>query len=191
MANNDNVIEQDSETTEEGPVEETTEEDPVEEETTEEAIEEPENDSDEEEIDIENLSEEEKQELKQKTLQDIANNDNYMIRESVKHFIEEQLEKQRIKGFLAPDWDVVVYSSNPFEDANGEIYDATFAVSGMYEEKGNGALREFFAIIGYKNIDDIETGNSYLLYYLNADTDKYFSAVKEEDDILKQLQNLQ
>ena len=105
--------------------------------------------------------------------------------------IEEKIEKQRMKGF-APSSNFVVakYSSNPIKDQDGNEYPISYMVSGQYEEKGNGALRDFVICIAYKSQQDVDNFNGYCLQYINQDTNKYFNVVAEEDDILEKLKDV-
>lgn len=108
------------------------------------------------------------------------------------NLIEEKIEKQRMKGF-APSSDFVVakYSDKPIKDQDGNEYPISYMVSGQYEEKGSGALRDFVICIAYKSQTDIDNFNGYCLQYINQDTNKYFNIVAKEDDILEKLKDIQ
>ena len=107
------------------------------------------------------------------------------------NLIEEKIEKQRMKGF-APSSDFVVakYSDKPIKDQDGNEYPISYMVSGQYEEKGSGALRDFVICIAYKSQADIDDFNGYCLQYINQDTNKYFNIVAKEDDILEKLKEV-
>ena len=96
-----------------------------------------------------------------------------------------------MKGF-APSSDFVVakYSDKPIKDQDGNEYPISYMVSGQYEEKGSGALRDFVICIAYKSQDDIDNFNGYCLQYINQDTNKYFNIVAKEDDILEKLKEV-
>lgn len=106
--------------------------------------------------------------------------------------IEEQIEKQRMKGFApSADFTVAKYSDEPIKDKDGNEYPVSYMVSGQYEEKGSGALRDFVMCIAYKSEEDLDNnGTGYCLQYLNQDTNKYFNNVAKEDDIFEKLQDL-
>lgn len=106
--------------------------------------------------------------------------------------IEETIEKQRMKGF-APSSDFVVakYSDNPIKDQDGNEYPISYMVTGKYEEKGSGAIRDFVICIAYKSQADIDNFHGYCLQYINQDTNKYFNIVAKEDDILEKLKEIQ
>ena len=106
--------------------------------------------------------------------------------------IEEKIEKQRMKGFApSSDFTVVKYSDNPIKDKDGNEYPISYMVSGQYEEKGNGTLRDFVMCIAYKSEEDLDNnGIGSCLQYLNQDTNKYFNNVAKEDDIFEKLQDL-
>lgn len=105
--------------------------------------------------------------------------------------IEEKIEKQRMKG-LAPSYNfnVVVYNSEPIKDLDGNEYPLSYMVSGQYEEKGTGALRDFMMCIGYKSKEDVENSTGYCLQYINQDTNKYYNNVAKEYDVLEKLKEL-
>lgn len=106
--------------------------------------------------------------------------------------IEETIEKQRMKGF-APSSDFVVakYSDKPIKDKDGNEYPISYMVSGKYEEKGSGAIRDFVICVAYKSQEDVENYNGYCLQYINQDTNKYFNVVAKENDILEKLKDIQ
>ena len=106
--------------------------------------------------------------------------------------IEEKIEKQRMKGFApSSDFTVAKYSNDPIKDQDGNEYPISYMVSGQYEEKGSGALRDFVMCIAYKSEEDLDNnGTGYCLQYLNQDTNKYFNNVAKEDDIFEKLQDL-
>ena len=108
-----------------------------------------------------------------------------------KTLIEETIEKQRMKGF-APSayFSVVRYSNNPIKDQDGNEYPISYMVSGEYEEKGSGAIREFLMCIAYRSQTDVDNFNGYCLQYVNADTNKYFNIVAKEYDVLEKLYEL-
>lgn len=107
-------------------------------------------------------------------------------------FIEKTIEKQRMAGFApSADFNVVKYNSEPIKDEDGEEYPISYAVSGQYEEKGNGAIREFFMCIAYKSQEDVDNFRGYCLQYLNQDTGKYFSLIDKEYDVLEKLKELE
>lgn len=106
--------------------------------------------------------------------------------------IEETIEKQRMKGF-APSSDFVVakYSDKPIKDKDGNEYPISYMVSGKFEEKGSGAIRDFVICVAYKSQEDVENYNGYCLQYINQDTNKYFNVVAKENDILEKLKDIQ
>lgn len=106
--------------------------------------------------------------------------------------IEEQIEKQRMKGFSPSSKFIVVkYSDKPIKDQDGNEYPISYMVSGQYEEKGTGALRDFIMCIAYKSEDDLDNkGYGHCLQYVNQDTNKYFNNVAKEDDIFEKFKNL-
>lgn len=105
--------------------------------------------------------------------------------------IEETIEKQRMKGF-APSSDFVVakYSDKPIKDKDGNEYPISYMVTGKYEEKGSGAIRDFVICIAYKSQTDIDNFHGYCLQYINQDTNKYFNIISKEDDILEKLKEV-
>ena len=107
------------------------------------------------------------------------------------NLIEETIEKQRMKG-LAPsaNFTVAKYSDKPIKDQDGNEYPLSYMVSGQYEEKGTGALRDFVMCIAYKSEEDLNNYQGYCLQYINQDTNKYFNVVSKEDDILEKLKDL-
>lgn len=106
--------------------------------------------------------------------------------------IEEKIEKQRMKGFApSSNFTVAKYSDKPIKDNDGNEYPISYMVSGQYEEKGTGALRDFVMCIAYKSEDDLDNkGYGYCLQYVNQDTNKYFNNVAKEDDIFEKLKDL-
>ena len=108
------------------------------------------------------------------------------------NLIEETIEKQRMKGF-APSSDFVVakYSDKPIKDKDGNEYPISYMVTGKYEEKGSGAIRDFVICIAYKSQADLDNFNGYCLQYINQDTNKYFNVVAKENDILEKLKDIQ
>lgn len=106
-------------------------------------------------------------------------------------FIEEKIEKQRMKGFApSHSFNVVVYNSEPIKDQDGNEYPLSYMVSGQYEEKGTGAIRDFMMCIGYKSKEDVENSTGYCLQYINQDTNKYYNNVAKEYDVLEKLKEL-
>lgn len=108
---------------------------------------------------------------------------------SAQEFIEETFEKQKLAGFApSTGFKVVIYSDDPTHDKDGNVYPYSFLVSGRYEEKGSGALKDFFMTVAYKNEEDIKNYKAFCLQYINQDTDKFFSVINEEEDIFLKLQ---
>lgn len=106
--------------------------------------------------------------------------------------IEETIEKQRMKGFAPSSGFVVAkYSDNPIKDQDGNEYPISYMVTGKYEEKGSGAIRDFVICIAYKSQADLDNFNGYCLQYINQDTNKYFNVVAKEDDVLEKLKDMQ
>ena len=105
--------------------------------------------------------------------------------------IEEKIEKQRMKGFApSHSFNVVVYNSEPIKDQDGNEYPLSYMVSGQYEEKGTGAIRDFMMCIGYKSKEDVDNYKGYCLQYINQDTNKYYNNVAKEYDVLEKLKEL-
>lgn len=105
--------------------------------------------------------------------------------------IENNLEKQKIAGFAPTyDWIVNLYDEDPVTDVDGSSYEYNYIVTGQYEEKGSGAIREFYMILGFDSVEDIEDGHGTVLQYVNADTGTIYNILSEEDDPLVKLKDM-
>lgn len=105
---------------------------------------------------------------------------------SVDFFIEEY-EKQRIRK---NKFDTTVYSSDIIKDQSGVEFPYSFMVTGRYEEKGTGALRDFTMTLVFKDDEGLEDGSAYCMQYMNDDTGTYFNVMDPEDDAMLKLLEL-
>lgn len=103
------------------------------------------------------------------------------IRTATRYFIEEY-EKQKIKKLQMNS--VAVYSGDVVKDQGGNEFPYSFMVAGRYEEKGNGALRDFIMTIGYHDDKSLEDGIASCIQYVNDDTQKYINVMDPDNDIL-------
>lgn len=105
---------------------------------------------------------------------------------SVDFFIEEY-EKQRIRK---TKFDTTVYSSDIIRDQSGVEFPYSFMVTGRYEEKGTGALRDFIMTLVFKDDEGLEDGRAYCMQYMNDDTGTYLNVMDPEDDAMLKLLEL-
>lgn len=105
------------------------------------------------------------------------------IMTAVDYFIEEY-EKQRIKK---TKFDTVVYSTDIVKDQSGVEFPYSFMVTGRYEEKGTGALRDFVMTLVFKDDEGLEDGKAYCIQYFNDDTATYVNVMDPEDDAMLKL----
>lgn len=130
--------------------------------------------------------EEENEETQEEKNQKFVKKHQAMVKVMAESFIED-LEKQRIKIRIG-DIDTIVYSSNIVRDRNDKEYPYTFFSMGKYEEKGTGALKEFYMVQGYEDEKALEDGPVTLLQYENPDTGTNINNINPEDDLFLKLE---
>lgn len=113
---------------------------------------------------------------------------NIKLMTAAEYFVEEY-EKQRIKGMKINT--TAVYSEDIVRDQSGQEFPYSFMIVGRYEERGNGALRDFVMTIGYKDAESYDKGLGSCIQYINEDTGAYINVMDPEDDaIVKLLESL-
>lgn len=122
--------------------------------------------------------------------QDILNKSKFKVNimTSSDWFIEEY-EKQKIRK---NKFDMSVYSTDTIKDQSGVEFPYSFMVTGRYEEKGSGALKDYVMTLGFKDAQGLEDGKAFCIQYLNDDTGTYVNVMDPEDDaIMKMLELLE
>lgn len=99
----------------------------------------------------------------------------------------EDLEKVRIKkNLIMEPFTVVIYNSEPVQDQSGVEFPFSYAISGNFDVKETGEIREFMMTLGYKNLDDLKENVGHVIQYLSS-SDTYFNAMADEFDAWKNL----
>ena len=63
-------------------------------------------------------------------------------------------------------------------------------ITGRYEEKGSGALKDFIMTLGFKDVEQLEKGLASCIQYINDDTGHNINVMKPEDDVLLKMMNM-
>ena len=108
-------------------------------------------------------------------------------RVAAKYFIEEY-DKQRIKSLRGDSIkSIAVFSEEPVKDKAGKEYPYSFILTGRYEEKKTGALKDFIMTLGYLDDESLDSGRASCLQYINDDNGQYINVIDPEDDALQKI----